>query len=608
MAISIRRLIPLFSLLCAATFVGFSRTSVSAITSGVISADLALNLDPNVTDSYSGSGSTVTDISGSGRHGTLAGSPLPVFDNSGPKSFQFSRTYVGNTASSANKIAVNGNFLTDDFSIQTWIKTDQVGYNTSHYTTMYIMASECGGGANDWGLGVNNSGKLAFGAGPSDGTIATPETVNGNVWVNVAVSREKTTGTIKLYINGVLKATGTGYAGNSLTCSADGKTWIGNGQDAPAYSFGGKISSVLAYTRALSAADFLTNYNATVDTFYPVTYTISYNANGATSGSTPANSSFTTGGSATAVSSNSGSLARTGYTFAGWNTAANGSGVSYAAGNSSYSSGANVTLYAMWTLIPTTTTTTTTTAAPVLEIIVNAPASTVAPVATQPVGQNAIPTVNSTVASKSTAAPVTTIPSGTTTTQVPVKSTPAKASAPSIAAVSPGEAAVKVGDKVEPVVINRAANQLTVSAGPLSATVGSLDSTGNVAALDNDGNVRLKAGDVVRIKLAGFKAKSTVEAWLFSTPQLMGTAKVGADGVVVGNFVVPKNVPQGSHRIAIVAQTTDGKPATLTVGVKVGEWKKEKTITIWLIILPIVLAVFGAMFLPAVVRRRRHDV
>jgi uncharacterized repeat protein (TIGR02543 family) len=515
---------------------------------------------------------------------------------------------VGSTASTANKITVNGNFLTDDFTIQTWIKTDQVGNSTAHYRLSYVMASECGGGAPDWGFGVNNSGKIAFGNGYSDATFASSDSVNGNVWVNVAATRQKSNGEIKLYVNGVLKGSGFGQSGISLTCSADGKTWIGNGQDAPAYSFGGKISSVLAYTKVLTAAELLSNYNATVDTFYPTTYTISYDANGATSGTTPADSSFTTGGSATAISSNSGSLARTGYTFAGWNTAPNGSGVSYAAGNSSYSSGANVTLYAKWTLIPTTTTTTATTAAPVLEIIVNAPASTVAPVATQPVGQNAIPTVNSTVASKSTAAPVTTIPSGTTTTQVPVKSTPAKASAPSIAAVSPGEAAVKVGDKVEPVVINRAANQLTVSAGPLSATVGSLDSTGNVAALDNDGNVRLKAGDVVRIKLAGFKAKSTVEAWLFSTPQLMGTAKVGADGVVVGNFVVPKNVPQGSHRIAIVAQTTDGKPATLTVGVKVGEWKKEKTITIWLIILPIVLAVFGAMFLPAVVRRRRHDV
>ena len=192
---------------------------------------------------------------------------------------------------------------------------------------------------------------------------------------------------------------------------------------------------------------------------------------------------------------------------------------------------------------------------------------------------------------------------------MPVKdSGPTKPVAPSIAVVAPGEAAVKVGDKSEPVVINRADNQLTVTAGPLSATVGSLTADGEVAALDAEGNVQLKEGDTVRIKLAGFKAGSTVEAWLFSTPQLMGKAKVGANGIVVGNFTVPKNVPKGSHRIAIVAQTVDGKPATLTVGVKVGEWKKEKSLTIWLIILPIVAAVFGAMFLPAVIRRRRHEV
>jgi len=80
---------------------------------------------------------------------------------------------------------------------------------------MYIMASECGGGAADWGFGVNNSGQLAFGAGPSDTTYSTPEAVNTNAWTNVATTRNKTTGEIKLYINGVLKRTGTGYAGNS---------------------------------------------------------------------------------------------------------------------------------------------------------------------------------------------------------------------------------------------------------------------------------------------------------------------------------------------------------------------------------------------------------
>jgi hypothetical protein len=163
-----------------------------------------------------------------------------------------------------------------------------------------------------------------------------------------------------------------------------------------------------------------------------------------------------------------------------------------------------------------------------------------------------------------------------------------------------------VGDKTEPVTVKRADNQVTVTAGKLSATLGSLTKSGSIAALDSAGNVRLKPGDTVRIKLAGFKPGSTVEAWLFSTPQLLGTAKVGADGVVVGTFIVPKNVALGSHRIAVVAQTTDGKPATLAFGVMVGNWKKERSITIWLIVLPIVLAILGALTLPATRRRRKN--
>jgi hypothetical protein len=162
-----------------------------------------------------------------------------------------------------------------------------------------------------------------------------------------------------------------------------------------------------------------------------------------------------------------------------------------------------------------------------------------------------------------------------------------------------------VGDKKETVTVERADNQVTVTAGELSATLGSPNKDGGFSALDEDGNVRLKPGDTVRIKLAGFKPGSIVEAWLFSTPQLMGTAKVGADGIVVGTFTVPKNVDQGSHRIAVVAKTTDGKSATLTVGVKVGEWKKERSVALWIIVLPIVLAVFGALLLPATRRRRK---
>ena len=244
--------------------------SANALTAGIVTTGLALNLDPNDSASYPGTGTVVTDLSGANRHGTLAGTALPTFNNVSPKSFQFTKTFVGGTASTDNKISIGSRFLPDDFTIQTWIKTDQVGWGSAHYTTMFIMASECGGGANDWGFGVNNSGKLAFGAGPNDTTIATPDSVNTNVWVNVAASRAKTTGQIRLYINGVLKNTGTSNSGNSLTCVQENQTWIGNGQDGPGYTFGGSIGSVLAYTGVLSDADVLANYNATSETFYPV--------------------------------------------------------------------------------------------------------------------------------------------------------------------------------------------------------------------------------------------------------------------------------------------------------------------------------------------------
>jgi len=77
-------------------------------------------------------------------------------------------------------------------------------------------------------------------------------------------------------------------------------------------------------------------------------YSITYNSNGATSGTVPTSGNFTTGGSAYSIASNTGTLAKTGSTFGGWNTAADGSGTSYAAG-STYSLQSDLVLFAKWT-------------------------------------------------------------------------------------------------------------------------------------------------------------------------------------------------------------------------------------------------------------------
>jgi uncharacterized repeat protein (TIGR02543 family) len=79
-------------------------------------------------------------------------------------------------------------------------------------------------------------------------------------------------------------------------------------------------------------------------------YTVEYNGNGNTSGTLPIPQymdPYVSGTTSITIRTNSGSLAKTGFTFSGWNTAANGSGTDYAV-SASYGGGASLTLYAKW--------------------------------------------------------------------------------------------------------------------------------------------------------------------------------------------------------------------------------------------------------------------
>jgi hypothetical protein len=83
------------------------------------------------------------------------------------------------------------------------------------------------------------------------------------------------------------------------------------------------------------------------------TYTVTYNGNTNTSGNIPTDgSSPYLSGSTVTILGNSGYpvLAKTGSTFTGWNTAANGSGISYLQGNT-FTITANTILYAVWSSV-----------------------------------------------------------------------------------------------------------------------------------------------------------------------------------------------------------------------------------------------------------------
>lgn len=88
--------------------------------------------------------------------------------------------------------------------------------------------------------------------------------------------------------------------------------------------------------------------NATVTLYAkwtPITYSITYNGNGNTGGSTASQ----TKAYDAAINLQNNGFTKTGYHFTGWNTASNGAGTSYSVG-ASYNSNANLALYAQWAI------------------------------------------------------------------------------------------------------------------------------------------------------------------------------------------------------------------------------------------------------------------
>lgn len=210
----------------------------------ILTNNLVLYLDPS---SYPGSGTTYTDLSGAGhdftkKSGTYITSPIKCF-----QAGIFNAT----------------NFITDNLTIQVWINTTGVGTAAVHYRLMQIMSAEIPGNPGDptdFGFGINNAGKLAYGNGGADITVATTNSVNTGTWLNVAVTRTKSSGAVKLYINGALDKSGASGSGNSLNVQTN--LQIGAGTDGGT-NWSGYMGIFLTYSSVLSDADILNNFYAT---------------------------------------------------------------------------------------------------------------------------------------------------------------------------------------------------------------------------------------------------------------------------------------------------------------------------------------------------------
>jgi len=208
---------------------------------------LVLCLDAGNTKSYSGSGTTWTDLSGNGNNGTLENGVGYNSSNGGSLSFDGSNDYA----------VVNSSFQVSTsvtYSFEAWI------YKTSTAT--------------------GNSGMLISGGygGNKDGIMITSEFYSGNSSTNIHTKSEN--GDVNaVYYNGVsqvLNEESTGTATNfnlnewihiavtGITVdSTDGAAHHIGQNNNDTNEFTGRISNLKVYDRELTASEVQQNFNAT---------------------------------------------------------------------------------------------------------------------------------------------------------------------------------------------------------------------------------------------------------------------------------------------------------------------------------------------------------
>jgi len=216
----------------------------------IIVNNLILNLDAANTRSYPGSGTTWFDLSRSGNNGTLTNGPTFNTANGGCITFDGTNDYINGTGISS--------LLTGDMTAEAWIRISS--------------------GPSDWvrviGTGSNPSGNRTFGLwysstrtplwqrfGTNNMNINPANVLNYNTWYYIAGTSIGNSHV--LYLNG--SSVGTATVTGPWTASNENIT-LGAAVGVHTY-LTGNIAIGRIYTRGLSAAEILQNYNTTKTRF-----------------------------------------------------------------------------------------------------------------------------------------------------------------------------------------------------------------------------------------------------------------------------------------------------------------------------------------------------
>ena len=137
-------------------------------------------------------------------------------------------------------------------TLTTWVKTTAIG-NATYYSAPGITGVEQSGGTNDifWGW-IDDTGHIGVQAGNSTGARSA-NAINDGQWHFIALTRDATSGTVQVYVDGALSGTAASAKGLKTTPFSNlGR--IGNTVGKPKY-FNGALDDVRIYNRVLTAGE-----------------------------------------------------------------------------------------------------------------------------------------------------------------------------------------------------------------------------------------------------------------------------------------------------------------------------------------------------------------
>ena len=222
--------------------------------SPVITSGLVLNLDAENSTSYTGSGTTWSDISGSNNHATLYNST--PFTSISPTYFSFNGS---DQYAKSNTTPVFGIASNNAITAEGWIYLSVNSYD--FWFTSNLNPSDC-----TYRFGSDGSRSLYWDMGQHNDRSFSGFTFTNNSWAHVVFTGGLESGTIvtRIYVNGNLITT---QNEGITTLPNTNEFFIGTGETGNSHNFSGRIGAVRIYNRVLSASEVLQNFNNTRSRF-----------------------------------------------------------------------------------------------------------------------------------------------------------------------------------------------------------------------------------------------------------------------------------------------------------------------------------------------------